>query len=103
MHDRYEEARDNLLKLHTLEEATIEIAQIQGQMRIDRTLDSSYLNMFKKPSYRKRSLLAIGTTCAIQFSGILVINSWYSLHALDITYTDFTIDYGPTVRGFFRS
>ena len=80
MHDRYEEARDNLLILHTSEEANIEIAQIQGQMQIDKTLNSSYLNMFKKPSYRKRSFLAIGTTCAIQCSGALVINSKYCLH-----------------------
>ncbi|MCJ1366035.1 hypothetical protein MMC16_005160 [Acarospora aff. strigata] len=32
--------------------------------------------MFKKPSYRKRTLLAVATTCSIQFSGILVINNY---------------------------
>lgn len=73
--DRYEEAEKVLQKLHTPEEAIIEKNQIRNQMLIDRTLPSSYIDMFKKPSYRKRSLLAIGTTCGIQFSGILVINS----------------------------
>jgi hypothetical protein len=75
MNDRFEEAQRNLLKLHSPEEAQVELAQINAQMQIDRTLPNSYWIMFKKPSYRKRSLLAIGTTCAIQFSGILVINS----------------------------
>ena len=78
MNDRYEEAKRILLQLHTPEEAEVELAQISNQMQIDRTLPNSYWIMFKKPSYRKRSLLGIGTTCAIQFSGILVINSMCS-------------------------
>jgi hypothetical protein len=68
---RYEEARRNLLKLHTPEEAAIEIVQIQAQMEIDRTLRSSYWAMFTKPSYRKRTLIGMATTASIQFSGIL--------------------------------
>ncbi len=76
MNDRYDEAQRNLLKLHTPEEAAVELAQIHAQMQIDRTLRNSYWIMFKKPSYRKRTLLAIGTTCSIQFSGILVINNY---------------------------
>lgn len=76
MRDRYEEAEKELNKLHTPEEAAIELRQIHNQMQIDRTLPSSYWSMFKKPSYRKRTLLALGTTCGIQFSGILVINNY---------------------------
>jgi len=81
LNGRHEEARQNLLKLHTPEEAEIEIVQIQAQMDIDKTLNSSWWTIATKPSYRKRALLAIGTTAGIQFSGILVINN-----------------YGPTVR-----
>jgi len=97
MNDRYEEAQKNLLKLHTPEEAAVEIAQINAQMQIDRTLPSSYWHMFKKPSYRKRSLLAIGTTCSIQFSGILVINSKHLIIACEIAKDNQCADYGPTI------
>lgn len=97
MNDRYEEAQKNLLKLHIPEEAAVEIAQINAQMQIDRTLPSSYWHMFKKPSYRKRSLLAIGTTCSIQFSGILVINSKHLIIACEIAKDNQCADYGPTI------
>lgn len=80
MNDRYDQARNNLLKMHSPEEAAIELAQINAQMQIDRHLPNSYWIMFKKASYRKRSLLAIGTTGAIQFSGILVINSMHLVY-----------------------
>ena len=76
MHDKHEEASRNLHRLHTREEAEIELQQIAAQMQIDRTLPSSYWAMLKKPSYRKRTLLCLGTTCGIQFSGILVINNY---------------------------
>ena len=81
---RYEEAQRNLLKLHTPEEAAIETAQIRAQMEVDKTLKSSWWTIATKPSYRKRALLAMGTTAGIQFSGILVINN-----------------YGPTVRSVY--
>ncbi|KAG0650555.1 High-affinity glucose transporter [Hyphodiscus hymeniophilus] len=87
MNDRYEEARQILLRSHSEEEAVVELAQIQAQMQIDRTLDRSYLHMFKKPSYRKRSLLAIFTCCMANCSGILVVNTNV------ISYQD----YGPTI------
>lgn len=76
MHDRHEEAAANLRRLHTTEEAEIELQQIAAQMQIDRMLPSSYWVMLKKPSYRKRTLLCLGVTCGIQFSGILVINNY---------------------------
>ena len=71
IHDKHEEASRNLHRLHTREEAEIELQQISAQMQIDRTLPSSYWAMIKKPSYRKRTLLCLGVTCGIQFSGIL--------------------------------
>ena len=75
MRDRYDEARKHLLKLHTEEEAAVELAEIYAQMQIDRTLDSSWRIMFTKPSYRKRSILAFMTCISTNFCGILVINS----------------------------
>ncbi|RFU26560.1 hypothetical protein B7463_g9775, partial [Scytalidium lignicola] len=85
MNDRYEEARKVLLRSHSDEEATVELAHIQAQMAIDKTLDRSYLHMFKKPSYRKRSLLAIGTCCMANCSRILVINNKLSRPRLLMT------------------
>jgi MFS family permease len=76
IHDRHEEAARNLYRLHTREEAELELQQISAQMQIDRTLPSSYWALIKKPSYRKRTLLCLGVTCGIQFSGILVINNY---------------------------
>lgn len=52
-----------------------EMYQIQKQVVIDKLLDSSWVHILRKPSYRKRAFLAIGTTGIIQCSGVLVINS----------------------------
>ncbi|TKA74687.1 hypothetical protein B0A49_04268 [Cryomyces minteri] len=76
MKDRFDEAEATLNKLHAPEEAAIELVQIRNQMQIERVLPTSYWAMFARPSYRKRSFLALGTTCSIQFSGILVINNY---------------------------
>jgi Sugar (and other) transporter len=82
MNDRLDEAKAILQRLHSTskdstddEYALAEFYQIQKQVLIDRTLGSSWVHMFKKPSYRKRAFLAIGTTGIIQCSGVLVINS----------------------------
>ena len=82
MNDRLHEAKAILQRLHSTskdttddEYALAEFYQIQKQVLIDRTLGSSWVHMFKKPSYRKRAFLAIGTTGIIQCSGVLVINS----------------------------
>ena len=73
---RIEDAERVLLKLHEPEEAAIEMGRIKAQIKIERTLPSDWYSMlWKKPSYRKRSLIGFGTTAFIQFSGILVINS----------------------------
>lgn len=73
---RFEDAKRVLLKLHEPEEAAIEMQQIQAQIKIEETLPSDWYSMlWKKPSYRKRSLIGFCTTTFIQFSGILVINS----------------------------
>ncbi|KIX98805.1 uncharacterized protein Z520_05266 [Fonsecaea multimorphosa CBS 102226] len=56
--------------------AKAEFYQIQKQLAIDRTLGNSWWHIIKKPSYRKRALLAIGITGIIQCSGVLVINNY---------------------------
>ena len=79
---REEEARKILLRLHDDPQdphhtfARTEFVQIVKQMQVDRTLDSSWLHIIKKPSLRKRALISIGTTGFIQCSGILVINNY---------------------------
>lgn len=75
MKDRHEEAREILHRLHEPHEAHKEFVQIDAQMRIDKTLDTSYWIMIKRPSYRKRLLLSLACTGFNQFSGILVITS----------------------------
>jgi MFS family permease len=75
MQDRHEEARKILQRFHSKEEAEVEYIQIDAQMRIDKTMDTSYLNMIRKPSYRKRLFLTVACTGFNQFSGILVITS----------------------------
>lgn len=81
MQDRHEEAQAILFRLHSDpsdpddEFARAEFYQIQKQIAIDRTLGSSWMHIIKKPSYRTRAFLAVGTTGIIQCSGVLVINS----------------------------
>lgn len=82
MNDRIEEAHIILQKLHSDPSdpddtyARKEFYQIQKQLMIDRDLGSSWIHLFRKPSYRKRAFLAFGTTAIIQYSGVLVINNY---------------------------
>jgi hypothetical protein len=82
MQGRDAEAEAVLLKLHAdpsdpnNDAAKAEFYQIQKQIAIDRTLGNSWMHIIKKPSYRKRALLAIGTTGIVQCSGVLVINNY---------------------------
>lgn len=79
---REEEARQILMKLHDdgVDEnhtfARAEYIQIQKQIALDRTLDSSWMHIFRKPSLRKRMWLSLATTGFIQCSGVLVINNY---------------------------
>ncbi|KIY02796.1 uncharacterized protein Z520_01261 [Fonsecaea multimorphosa CBS 102226] len=80
--DRVEEAQKVLERLHhrpgdpDLSFARTELYQIRKQIAIDRTLPSSWIDMFRKPSYRKRTLFALGTIGIVQCSGVLVINNY---------------------------
>ncbi|PPJ50896.1 hypothetical protein CBER1_07593 [Cercospora berteroae] len=82
MKDRGEEAKNILLRLHddpsdpSHSFARAEYVQIQKQLTLDRTLDDSWMHIFRKPSLRKRLWLTLGTTGFIQCSGVLVINNY---------------------------
>lgn len=85
MQGRHDDAKKILEKIHSSSSkgqdlAHAEFYQIQRQVLIDRELDSSWVQLFKKPSYRKRAFLGIGTTGIVQFAGVLVINSRSSSH-----------------------
>lgn len=82
MKGRDAEAEQLLLRLHsdaTDPDNTVaarEFYQIQQQLELERTLGSGWIQIFKKPSYRKRAFLAIGTCGIVQCSGVLVINNY---------------------------
>jgi len=56
-----------------------EFYQMQKQTEMDRTLDSSWKQMFMKPSYRKRALIGMTFAFIVQSTAILVINNYVSL------------------------
>lgn len=74
MKGRRDEAAAVLNKLHTPDEAQVELLQIERQVKIDRTLPSSYLALIKKPSYRKRAILSFATPVCIQLTGPIGTN-----------------------------
>lgn len=82
MQGRDAEAEAVLFKLHAdpsdpnNDAARAEFYQIQQQIALDRTLGNTWRHIWKKPSYRKRALLAVATTAIIQCSGVLVINNY---------------------------
>lgn len=82
---RVEEAERILTRLHSDPRdpdkayAKAELYQIKKQIVIDRTLGNSWLDIIRKPSYRKRALIGMATCGFIQSSGDLVINSAYLL------------------------
>lgn len=82
MKGRREEAEAILMRLHDdgldpeHRYARAELYQITKQIELDRTFDSSWLHIMRKPSLRKRAFLTIGTTGFVQCSGVLVINNY---------------------------
>lgn len=79
---REDEAEAILIKLHAHPSdpehdlAKAEFYQIKRQIAIDRTLGNSWMDIIRRPSYRKRAFLAIGITGIVQCSGILVVNNY---------------------------
>jgi MFS family permease len=82
MKGRIEEARQVVYKLHARKDdpdeefVRAEFYQMSKQAEVDRTLEPGYLDMFRKPSYRKRTLLAMGFAFIGQSTGVLVLNNY---------------------------
>jgi hypothetical protein len=74
-----EQARSVLARLHDVDEAEIEFAQIKCQLRIDEALPHSWSSLITKKSYRKRAMFALILAFGTQATGILVINSGWLL------------------------
>ena len=79
---RVEEARAIVMRLHGVagdpdqKYARGEFYQMQKQTEFDASLNPSWTSMFKRPSYRKRSLLAITFAFIGQSTAVLVINNY---------------------------
>ena len=74
---RVDDARQVVRRLHNLSSheqhhfAITEFYQMQKQTEYDRTLNPSYMEMFRRPSYRKRVMMTVGYAVASQSTAIL--------------------------------
>ncbi|KAK5064580.1 hypothetical protein LTR84_000413 [Exophiala bonariae] len=82
MKGRIEEAREVVFKLHARKDdpdnafARSEFYQMTKQAEIDRELEPGWMEMFRRPSYRKRSFIAMGFAFIGQSTGVLVLNNY---------------------------
>ncbi|KAF2494373.1 MFS transporter [Lophium mytilinum] len=80
--DRNDEAWQIVKKLHTTKDdpdhefATAEFYQMKSQHDLDRGLDGSWIEMFRRPSYRRRALLAFFLPVIMYTTGNLVITTY---------------------------
>ena len=78
---RKEEAWATISRLHadpnddSYDFAKREFYQIQKQIEFDSTMGSSYMEIFRRPSYRKRALLTLFLAWSVISGGCFVINS----------------------------
>lgn len=82
MSGKSEEAWNIISKLHTVPGdsnetyARKEFYQMREQTKIDVTLNPSWYEMFRRPSYRKRCILAVTYAFLSQSAGPLVITNY---------------------------
>jgi hypothetical protein len=75
MRDRFDEAWELLRRIHhdpndpTDASAHAEYTQIRKQLEFEKTAKTGYLQMFTKPTWRKRTLLAIFVSFSLQSTG----------------------------------
>lgn len=92
MQGRVDEAKAITLRLHRLKGdanddfANFEFYQMAQQAEIDRKLDPSWLELFRRPSYRKRCILAMTFAFIGQSSGVLVWNNFGPTVYADLGY-----------------
>ncbi|RFU26446.1 hypothetical protein B7463_g9886, partial [Scytalidium lignicola] len=88
--DQIDKAWEIVKRLHSTSDdpdhtyARAEFNQMRTQLAIDRGLKSGYIEMFRRPSYRKRVFMGMGLTFALQSSGVLVINNYGTLLYKDL-------------------
>jgi MFS family permease len=96
--DQAEKAWDVIREVHSGEDdpnhsyATAEFYQMRKQLEFERTLNVGYLEFMRRPSYRKRAIIACGLTFILLSSGPLVINSkspWKPLFVCTLTLPDY--------------
>ncbi|KAK5311127.1 hypothetical protein LTR93_011819 [Exophiala xenobiotica] len=107
---RFEEAEVLLQKLHLPDEARIESLEIRQSIELERRLATSWLSMFTKKSYRKRTMLAVLVTIACQNAGALVVYNYgpiiyaslgFSQNKVFLYQVGFTITSVGTLSGSF--
>jgi len=82
---RDEDARKIIFDIHKSSKdhsqtfAEQEFFQMQQQIELDKTMKTSWLEMFRRPSYRKRSVIALTFGFFNQSTGILVVGSYGTL------------------------
>lgn len=85
LHGQKDKARKVVFALHAMSGdpdhtyATEEFFQMEKQAEIDVALDASWIELFRKPAYRKRVILAVGFAFFSQCAGSLVINNYACL------------------------
>ena len=78
---RTEQAWEIVRRLHTSdndpghEYATAEFFQMRSQHELEKTLNSSWLEILRRPSYRKRALMAFFLPVILYSTGNLVVTS----------------------------
>ncbi|KAH8892299.1 MFS general substrate transporter [Thozetella sp. PMI_491] len=83
--DRIEEARKIIFRMHSHPSdpeglfAKWEFYQIRKQIELDKTFATSYVDIFKQPSMRKRALITVFLEFCLMSSGILVILNYGSI------------------------
>jgi hypothetical protein len=87
--DRNDEAWALIQRLHSDQaEAHAEFVQITKQIEFDKGRNTSYIAMFKKPSWRRRCFLAMGIVFAMQSCGPFGITNYIVLISQTLGLTD---------------
>lgn len=82
MQGKIEEAKKVVLRLHKVkgdpdnEFAESEFYQMSKQAELDRKMDPGWLELFRRPSYRRRCILAMAFAFLGQSTGVLVLNNY---------------------------
>ncbi|OAL40054.1 hypothetical protein AYO20_00472 [Fonsecaea nubica] len=82
MKGKIDEARDVVFKLHASkndpdqEFARGEFYQMSKQAELDRTMEPGWMEIIRRPSYRKRTIMAMGFAFIGQSTGVLVLNNY---------------------------